>query len=157
MRAPLAVYRMTSEQLGGVWPLIAADGLPPTGAWLGIDWLSGGAFYADPIGWTLSGTAGVTNPNMIVFGAPGRGKTGTVKRLALRLMAYGYRALILGDVKDEYEILCRGLGVAPRAVGPACRRGSTRWTSARSAATGGGCRPGRRSAARRSCSPVGWC
>ena len=37
--APLAVYRMTSEQVGGVWPLIAGDGLPPTGAQLGIDFL----------------------------------------------------------------------------------------------------------------------
>ncbi len=117
VRAPLEVHRMTSEQVGGVWPLIAANGTPPTGAWMGIDWLSGGAFYADPIGWTLSGAAGVTNPNMIVFGAPGFGKTGTTKMLLLRLMAYGYRGLILGDVKDEYEVLCTALGVAPHAVG----------------------------------------
>jgi len=115
--APLQVFRMTSEQVGGVWPLIAASGLPPTGAWMGIDWLSGGAFYADPIGWTLAGVAGVTNPNLIVFGAPGYGKTGTTKMLLLRLMAYGYRGLILGDVKDEYESLCRALGVQPHAVG----------------------------------------
>jgi hypothetical protein len=115
--APLAVYRMTSEQVGGVWPLIAGDGLPPTGAQLGIDYLSDGAFHADPIGWTLNGVAGVTNPNMIFFGAPGRGKSGTVKMFSLRQMAYGYRTLILGDVKDEYEPLCRALGVQPHAVG----------------------------------------
>lgn len=115
--APLAVYRMTSEQVGGVWPLIAGDGLPSTGAQLGIDYLSGGAFSADPIGWTLNSVAGVTNPNMIFFGAPGRGKSGTVKMFSLRQMAYGYRTLILGDVKDEYEPLCRALGVQPHAVG----------------------------------------
>jgi len=115
--APLAVYRMTSEQVGGVWPLIAGDGLPSTGAALGIDYLSGGAFHADPIGWTLQGIAGVTNPNMMFFGAPGRGKSGTVKMFCLRMMAYAYRTLILGDVKDEYELLCRSLGVAPHAVG----------------------------------------
>jgi hypothetical protein len=115
--APLSVYRMTSEQVGGVWPLIAGDGLPCTGAALGIDYLSGGAFHADPIGWTLQGIAGVTNPNMMFFGAPGRGKSGTVKMFCLRMMAYGYRTLVLGDVKDEYELLCRSLGVAPHAVG----------------------------------------
>jgi hypothetical protein len=115
--APLAVYRMTSEQVGGVWPLIAGDGLPPAGALLGIDYLSGGAFSADPIGWTLNGVAGVTNPNMIFFGAPGRGKSGTVKMFALRQMAFGYRTLVLGDVKDEYEPLCHALGVQPHAVG----------------------------------------
>jgi len=96
--APLAVYRMTSEQVGGVWPLIAGDGLPSTGAQMGIDFLSGGAFHADPIGWTLQGIAGVTNPNMMFFGAPGRGKSGTVKMFCLRMMAYAYRTLILGDV-----------------------------------------------------------
>ena len=115
--APLAVYRMTSEQVGGIWPLIAGDGLPSTGALMGIDWLSGGAFHADPIGWTVQGIAGVTNPNMMFFGAPGRGKSGTVKMFCLRMMAYAYRTLILGDVKDEYEALCRALGVEPHAVG----------------------------------------
>jgi hypothetical protein len=115
--APVAAYRMTSEQVGGVWPLIAGDGLPSSGAQMGIDFLSGGAFHVDPIGWTLNGTAGVTNPNMMFFGAPGRGKSGTVKMFCLRMMAYAYRTLILGDVKDEYEPLCRALGVEPHAVG----------------------------------------
>src|SRR3954470_19314452 len=115
--APVATYRMTSEQTGGGWPLIAGDGLPPTGALLGIRHLSDGAFSVDPIGWTLRGIAGVTNPNMILFGAPGQGKSGTVKMFALRQMAYGYRTLILGDVKDEYEPLCQALGVQPHAVG----------------------------------------
>ncbi len=49
--APLSVWRMTSEQTPVLWPLIAGDGLPPTGAQMGIDLLSGGAFYCDPIGW----------------------------------------------------------------------------------------------------------
>lgn len=98
--------------------MIPAEGLPPTGALVGIDWLSGGAFYCDPVGWTVHNVAGVTNPNVMVFGAPGRGKSSTVKTIALRLMAYGYRTLVLGDVKDEYEGLCRALGVSPHAVGP---------------------------------------
>ena len=115
--APLAVYRMTSEQSGGVWPLISGDGLPASGAALGIDYLSGGAFYFDPIGWTLAGTAGVTNPNVFICGAPGRGKSAIVKMACLRLMAYGYRTFIPADVKDEYEPLCRALGVQPHAVG----------------------------------------
>ena len=115
--APLSVYRMTSEQAGGTWTLIAGDGLPPTGAPVGIDYLTGGAFYVDPIGWTITGTAGVTNPNMIWFGRPGQGKSGTAKAVCLRLMDQNYRTLVLGDVKDEYEPLCRALGVEPMAIG----------------------------------------
>ncbi len=116
--APLPVWQMTSDQTPGVWPLIASDAMPATGALVGIDWLSGGAFHADPIGWTLNGEAGVTNPNMAVFGSPGRGKSSLIKTFCLRMMAYGYRTLILGDVKDEYEPMCRALGVAPHAIGP---------------------------------------
>jgi hypothetical protein len=115
--APLSTWRMTSEQSPVLWPLIAASGLPPTGAQMGIDLLSGGAFYCDPIGWVTDDDIGVTNPNVFVFGKPGRGKSGTVKVFCLRMMEFGYRALILGDPKDEYEPLCRLLGVAPFVIG----------------------------------------
>jgi len=116
--APLVPYRMTSEQAGGTWPLIAGQGLPCTGGQLGVDFLSGGGFYFDPMGWALDSSTGVTNPNVVIFGAPGRGKSGTVKMIVLRMMGYGYRTLILGDVKDEYEVLCRALGVEPHVIGP---------------------------------------
>ena len=34
------------------------------------------------------------------------------------MMHFGYRTLILGDPKDEYESLCRALGVEPFVIGP---------------------------------------
>ncbi len=34
------------------------------------------------------------------------------------MLEFGYRVLILGDPKDEYEKLCRAYGVEPFAVGP---------------------------------------
>ena len=108
---------MTSDQAPVWWPLIATPGLPPTGAQLGIDQLSGGSFYADPNGWVLSDDVPVTNPNIFAFGKPGRGKSGTVKAFALRMMDFGYRTLILGDPKDEYEKLCRAFGVEPFVIG----------------------------------------
>lgn len=115
--APVSVWRMTSDQAPVLWPLIAAPGLPPTGAQMGIDHLSGGSFYADPNGWVLDDAIPVTNPNIFAFGKPGRGKSGTVKAFCLRMMDFGYRTLILGDPKDEYEKLCRALGVQPFAIG----------------------------------------
>jgi hypothetical protein len=85
---------------------------------MGVDLLSGGTFYADPLGWVLHESVPVTNPNMFIFGKPGRGKSATVKALLLRMMDFGYRALILGDPKDEYQLLCRALGVEPFRIGP---------------------------------------
>ncbi|GGB21915.1 ATP-binding protein [Flexivirga endophytica] len=115
--APVASWRMTSEQAPVFWPFIAAPGLPPTGAQMGIDELSGGSFFADPLGWTLDDSVPVTNGNIFSFGKPGRGKSGTTKAFCLRMMDFNYRTLVCGDPKDEYEPLCRALNVEPFAVG----------------------------------------
>ena len=115
---PLAGYQMTSEQTPVMWPLIAGDGLPPTGALMGFNVLSGGSFYCDPMGWVNDDTIPVTNPNVFIFGKPGRGKSALVKAFMLRMIRFGYRSLILGDVKDEYEDISRALGVEPYRIGP---------------------------------------
>ena len=116
--APVSSWGMTSDQAAVLWPLIATPGLPPTGAQMGIDVLSGGSFYADPFGWVLRDDVPVTNPNVMCFGKPGRGKSATTKAFMLRMMDFGYRTLVLGDPKDEYEPLCRALGVDPISIGP---------------------------------------
>jgi RHS repeat-associated protein len=117
-RAAVSTWRMTSDQAPVLWPFISAPGLPPTGAQMGIDQLSGGSFYADPLGWVLRDDIPITNPNLFVFGKPGRGKSATVKAFVLRMMDFGYRTLVLGDPKDEYEKLCSAFGVQPFAIGP---------------------------------------
>jgi hypothetical protein len=116
--APVSAWRMTSDQTPVLWPFITAPALPPTGAKMGIDQLSGGSFHFDPFGWVLRDDIPVTNPNVFQFAKPGTGKSGTTKAFCLRMMEYGYRTLILGDPKDEYERLCRALGVEPFVIGP---------------------------------------
>jgi hypothetical protein len=115
--APVSVWRMTADQAPVLWPLVAAPGLPPRGAQMGIDYFSGASMYADPNGWVLDPSIPVSNPNIFMFGKPGQGKSATVKAFCLRMMGFGYRTLIVGDPKDEYEALCRALGVAPIAIG----------------------------------------
>jgi hypothetical protein len=115
---PLAGYEVTSDQTPVLWPLIAGQGLPPTGAPMGFDVLSGGAFYCDPMGWVTDDTIPVTNPNVFVFGKPGRGKSALVKAFLLRMIRFGYRTLVLGDVKDEYADIAHALGVDPFRIGP---------------------------------------
>lgn len=115
--APVSVWRMASDQAPVLWPFVTGATVPARGAQIGIDYLSRASFYADPNGWVLDPTIEVTNPNMFTFGKPGMGKSGTVKAFALRMIGLGYRVLILGDPKDEYEVLCRALGVEPIAIG----------------------------------------
>src|SRR3546814_19968809 len=93
--------RMTSDQAPVCWPCVSAPGLPPTGAQMGVDQLSGGSFYCDPFGWVLRDDVPVTNPNIFQFAKPGSGKSGTTKGFCTRMMPFGYRTLVTGDVKDE--------------------------------------------------------
>ncbi len=117
-RPPVRRYRMTSDQAGVFWPFLTGTPLPVSGAPMGTDMLSGATFYVDPHGWVLDDAVPVTNPNIFVFGKPGRGKSAWVKAFLNRMFAFGYQALILGDPKDEYEPMCRHFGVEPISIGP---------------------------------------
>lgn len=114
--APLIVYQSATTDIGGLFPLLAADGQPAVGARIGYDAHSGAAFYCHPIAWILDGRA--TNPNMIVFGEPGRGKSSSVAAFWVRMTQFGVKTLIAGDVKGEYSPLLRALGATPITLGP---------------------------------------
>ena len=115
--APVSVWRMSADQAPVLWPFVTGTVLPPRGAQIGIDYLSRSTFHADPNGWVLDPLIPVTNPNIFSFGKPGGGKSSTVKACGMRLIGCGYKMLILGDPKDEYEPLCRAFGVQPIAIG----------------------------------------
>ena len=115
MEPPTPVYQAATHEIGGLFPLLAANGIPAVGARIGYDTLSGGAFYCHPIEWVLMGLA--TNPNLVLFGEPGRGKSSTVVAFLLRMMLFGLKTLISGDVKGEYSPLLRALGCTPIVLG----------------------------------------
>ena len=91
----------------------------PGRRYIGVDCLTGGAFTCHPVDWLRRGL--IANPNILVTGVPGAGKSATIKALALRLMAYGVRCFVLGDIKNEYAPLARALGVEPVELGPGLR------------------------------------
>ncbi|MFF4456772.1 type VI secretion protein [Streptomyces goshikiensis] len=110
------VVRADTANAAGLYPFLHAAGLPPIGAYMGRNVLTTEAFSAHPAVWVKEGLC--TNPNVMITGIPGSGKSAHVKALALRLMAFGHRTLIAGDVKGEYQALCRHLGVEPVRLGP---------------------------------------
>lgn len=115
VEAPLSVYRTSTHEVGGLFPFLVSNGVPAVGARMGYDTLSGGSFYCHPIEWVLRSL--VTNPNMMIFGEPGRGKSSTIVAFLLRMMLFGVKTLISGDVKGEYSPLLRALGVEPISLG----------------------------------------
>jgi type IV secretory pathway VirB4 component len=57
------------------------------------------------------------DPNAIVLGKLGQGKSSLVKTLLWRMLLFGRRAFVL-DIKREYGPLCEAVGVAPISLVP---------------------------------------
>ncbi|WP_019632523.1 VirB4 family type IV secretion system protein [Actinomadura atramentaria] len=115
-RPQIPVFRGSTGQVQGLYPWLYGGSLPPAGAYIGVDCLTGGAFSCHPIEWLHRGL--ITNPNLLVTGVPGAGKSATIKALILRLAAYGVKTFVLGDIKNEYARLARAFGVEPVEIGP---------------------------------------
>lgn len=99
--------------LRSAYPFHADAGFGDRGAFIGTN-ITGGlaGFYFDPFEFYTA--RHLTNPNMIVMGSVGYGKSGTVKALIRRLRAvYGsQRYLAIIDPKGEYSALADDLGLA---------------------------------------------
>ncbi len=108
-------HRCTTRHAQAIYPFLAAGGLGGRGVFVGRD-SGGGAFCFDP--WALYGDGLLDDPNMIVLGTLGQGKSALVKTLLWRMLLFGRRAFVL-DVKREYGPLCEAAGVQPISLTPA--------------------------------------
>ena len=89
-RLRLPAHRESSATLAGAYPFLAAPA-PNTGVPIGTDTLTGSVFAFDP--WTLYAAGVLTNPNVLLAGVIGQGKSALAKSLAIRSIAAGRRGL----------------------------------------------------------------
>jgi hypothetical protein len=106
-------HRATTASLQALYPFMAGKGLGSNGTYIGQEW-QGGAFCYDP--WRLY-PEHLTNPNMLVAGQLGRGKSSFVKSLIWRSSCFGSRAAVL-DPKGEYYPLAAAMGAEPIKLEP---------------------------------------
>ncbi len=114
MSAARPGHRVTTRHAQAIYPFTTSGGLGGRGAFIGRD-TSGGAFCFDP--WVLYDEGQLDDPNAIVIGKLGQGKSALVKTLLWRMLLFGRRAFVL-DVKSEYGPLCESVGVKPVALAP---------------------------------------
>jgi type IV secretory pathway VirB4 component len=107
-------HRCTTRHAQAIYPFVTPGGLSGRGVFVGRD-SSGGAFCFDP--WLLYGEGVLDDPNVIVLGKLGQGKSALVKTLLWRMLLFGRRAFVL-DVKREYGPLCAAVGVRPISLVP---------------------------------------
>ena len=111
----LPTHRATSNVLAGAYPFLAEAGLGSEGVYVGQDVWSGGGFCFDP--WELYRQGVLTNPNCVLAGVVGKGKSCLAKSLATRSIAFGRRVYVPGDPKGEWSIVARAVGGAAIELG----------------------------------------
>ena len=102
-------HEATTRHLGALYPFLSEPGLGSGGVLVGRD-LLGATFAYDPF--ELYRRGHLTNPNMVVIGQIGRGKSAFVKTYLWRSAVFGRRAWVV-DPKGEYGALARAWGVEP--------------------------------------------
>jgi hypothetical protein len=107
-RLKIEPHRATSEVLSVAYPFLAEAGLGSDGPLIGHDSWSGAAFVYDP--WALYERGVVTNPNCVLAGVIGRGKSTLAKSLATRSIAFGRRVYVPGDPKGEWTVVAKAVG-----------------------------------------------
>ncbi len=110
----VVAHETTTRHVGAVYPLLHDVGHGTPGVLIGLD-LLGGLFTYDPFELYRSGA--LTNPNAVVFGQIGRGKSSLLKTYLLRQMAFGRQAFVV-DPKGEYGELASALGSMPLSLRP---------------------------------------
>jgi type IV secretory pathway VirB4 component len=104
----LPPHRATSNVLAGAYPFLAEAGLGNEGVFIGQDAWSGGGFCFDP--WELYRRGVLTNPNCLLAGVVGKGKSFLAKSLTTRSIAFGRRVYVPGDPKGEWSVVSRAVG-----------------------------------------------
>ncbi len=110
----LPAHQATTRNLGAAYPMLAEPGLGHRGVLVGRD-LLGGSFVHDPF--VLYEAGVISNPNLVVIGQIGRGKSAFVKTYLWRQAVFGRRAWVV-DPKGEYDALAAAWGVRPVALRP---------------------------------------
>jgi type IV secretory pathway VirB4 component len=110
-------HRTTTAHLRALYPFMAEVGLGTDGVYLGDNVLTGGSgFWFDPFDAYRAGL--VSNPNMIVVGEPGMGKSTAVKTFVHRTAGILDRWVAIADPKGEYIPLAAELGLEVVALHP---------------------------------------
>lgn len=116
-RLKLPAHRMTTAIAAGAYPFLAEGGLGAEGIYIGRDVHAEASFVFDPF--ALYGKIeGFTNPNILLAGVIGQGKSALAKSFALRSVAFGYRVYVPCDPKGEWTPVAQALGGMSVALGP---------------------------------------
>lgn len=101
-------HRATSPNLAGAVPFVADADLGHAGPILGLNATTGGIWHFDP--WELYAGKQINSTNVLVIGEFGTGKSGTIKQLCFRSLAFGRQVVVPSDSKAEWVKVAEAAG-----------------------------------------------
>lgn len=101
-------HRATSPNLAGAVPFVADADLGHAGPILGLNATTGGIWHFDP--WELYAAKQINSTNVLVIGEFGTGKSGTIKQLCFRSLAFGRQVVVPSDSKAEWVKVAEAAG-----------------------------------------------
>jgi type IV secretory pathway VirB4 component len=107
-------HRATTANAQAIYPFFTANGLGEGGVYIGTD-AHGSAFTYDPF--VLYERRIISNPNLLLIGEIGAGKSSLIKTYLYRQALFG-RVPWIADPRGEYTVLAHALGVAPIRLAP---------------------------------------
>lgn len=124
-RPAIPPHQATSRQIAGIYPFVADAGLGHRGPILGVDLNADALWHFSP--WEAYADAterGTFSTNLLVLGAYRAGKSGTVKTLVTRSIAFGHQAVVPSDPKGEWVTVAEAMpgGVVIRIGGGSTAR-----------------------------------
>lgn len=109
--AVVPAHQTTSLGLAGIYPFVADTGIGEKGPILGVDLNADSLWHYSP--WDLyfeEGPRGTQTTNLLVLGGYGAGKSGTIKQLCVRSLAFGRQVVVPSDSKGEWVRVAEAVG-----------------------------------------------
>jgi hypothetical protein len=103
-------HQATSQHIAGIYPFTADAGLGHRGPILGVDLNADALWHFSP--WEAyvdASDRGTFSTNILVLGAYRSGKSGTVKTLVTRSIAFGHQVVVPSDPKGEWVAVAEAI------------------------------------------------
>ncbi|MCR2764999.1 hypothetical protein NQ152_15950 [Microbacterium sp. zg.B48] len=109
-KAVIPAHQATSQHIAGIYPFVADLGLGHRGPVVGVDLNADALWHFSP--WESyidSSERGTFSTNILVLGAYRSGKSGTIKTLTTRSIAFGHQVVVPSDPKGEWVTVAEAI------------------------------------------------
>jgi len=109
-KADIPAHQATSQHIAGIYPFVADSGLGHRGPVIGVDLNADALWHFSPWeSYVDASERGTFSTNILVLGAYRSGKSGSIKILTTRSIAFGHQVVVPSDPKGEWVAIAEAI------------------------------------------------